>query len=97
MTGAGAGDAVAAPPPSALAGIRWSPARRAPASVCAPTRVAGVAWDGADESVLAEADPAGVARACAFRLLCGFQALTIGLRFSPVEVARFARVLDAVS
>jgi hypothetical protein len=77
--------------------IDMSPGWRPPSSAHAQIYVEAVVWRGGDESLLASLDRAQVARACAFRLMCGFQALTVGLTFNPRETARFARVLDLVN
>lgn len=81
--------------------IDMSPGWRTPASVEAQIVVEAVGWFGADTSVLAEhaALPDGVtemARVCAWRLLCGFQALTVGLTFDAREVANWTRVIEAL-
>ena len=76
--------------------IDMSPGWRPAASAHAQIFVEGVAWHGGDESLIASVDRADVARACAFRLMCGFQAITTGLKFNPWEVERFVRVLDLV-
>jgi hypothetical protein len=73
-----------------------SPGWRPPSSAHAQIFVEGVAWHGGEESLISAVDRADVARACGFRLLCGFQALAVGLRLNPVEVARFRRVLDLI-
>lgn len=79
-----------------LAFIDVSPGWRTLESVDGQIVAEGVAWFGGDEALLDEVAAADVARACAFRLLCGFQALTDGMTFDPAEVARFARVLDVI-
>jgi hypothetical protein len=79
-----------------IALIDVSPGWRTPASVDAQIAVEAVAWFGGDEALLDDVAAPDVARACAFRLLCGFQALTVGMKFNPEEVARFSRVLDAI-
>ncbi len=79
-----------------IALIDVSPGWRSAASVDAQIAVEAVAWFGGEEALLDEVAAADIARACAFRLLCGFQALTIGMQFNPDEVARFARVLDVI-
>lgn len=81
--------------------IDMSPGWRPASSVEAQIAVESVAWHGGDESLLEEiaARPGGraaMARACAFRVLCGFQALFVGGGFNPRETERFARVLDAI-
>jgi uncharacterized protein (TIGR02569 family) len=87
---------VLAGPDGTPAFIDMSPGWRPPSSAHAQVFVEGVVWRGGDESLLASLERADVARACAFRLMCGFQALTIGLTFNPAETARFRRVLDLV-
>jgi hypothetical protein len=77
--------------------IDVSPGWRPAASAHAQIYVEAMVWKRGDESLLATLDRADVARACAFRLLCGFQALTVGLSFSPKETARFGRALDLVN
>ena len=77
--------------------IDMSPGWRPASSAHAQIFVEGVAWHGGDESLVATLDRADVARACGFRLMCGFQALMTGLTFNPREVARFRRVLDLVN
>jgi hypothetical protein len=91
-----AGNVLADRSSGALVLIDVSPGWRTLESVDAQIAVEAVAWFGADEALLDDVAPADAARACAFRLLCGFQALTTGLAFNPAEVARFARVLDVV-
>jgi hypothetical protein len=84
-----------------LAFIDMSPGWRPASSVDAQVIVEGVAFYGGDEALLddvasAPGGRAAVARACAFRVLCGLQAVALGATFTPDEVARFTRVLDAV-
>lgn len=84
-----------------LAFIDVSPGWRPAASTEAQVLVEAVAWHGAPASTL---DPViasrdgrvAAARACGFRLLCGFQALSLGATFNDREIVRFARVLDAI-
>jgi hypothetical protein len=91
-----AGNVLAEAASGAVTFIDVSPGWRTPESVDAQIVVEGVAWFGGDEALLDEVAPADIARACAFRLLCGFQALTVGMKFNPAEVARFVRILDAI-
>lgn len=91
-----AGNVLAASAVAPVALIDVSPGWRTPESVDAQIVVEAVAWFSGDEALLAEVAPADIARAVAFRLLCGFQALTVGMTFNPDEVARFVRVLDAI-
>lgn len=81
--------------------IDMSPGWRTPFSVEAQIAVESVAWFGADPSLLQSIieQPDGVteiARVCAWRLLCGFQALMVGLVFNEKEVAGWTRVMEAI-
>jgi hypothetical protein len=76
--------------------IDVSPGWRTVASVDAQIAVESFAFFGGDESLLAQVRAPDVARACAFRLLCGFQALAVGMQFNAKEFARFTRVLDVI-
>jgi hypothetical protein len=72
----------------------WRPARSAEVQLLAEA----VAFQGAGYELIDRADRADLARAMAFRLLCGFQFLTIypdrGL--PQKETARFAQILDRI-
>ena len=76
--------------------IDMSPGWRTPSSAEVQILVEGYAFFGGVESVLAGFDRADIARACAFRLMCGFQALAIGLELNPEQLTRFRRILDLV-
>nr|MBA2609998.1 hypothetical protein [Actinomycetota bacterium] len=91
-----AGNTLAEAAVATIALIDVSPGWRTPASVDAQITVEGVVWFGGEEALLDEVAAPDIARACAFRLMCGFQALTVGVKFDPAEVARFARVLDVI-
>lgn len=81
--------------------IDMSPGWRTSSSVEAQIAVEAVAWFGGDASLLTSIAerPDGIteiARVCAWRLLCGFQALMVGLTFNDKEVAGWTRVIEAI-
>ncbi len=90
------GNVLVDPAFASLAFIDMSPGWRPAASVEAQIAVEAVAWRGADESLLDGLPPEAMARACAWRFLCGFQALAAGGQFNEWEVERFTRVLDVI-
>jgi hypothetical protein len=93
-----AGNLLRDPAFDTLAFIDMSPGWRPPSSVDAQIVVEGFAFHDGDEALLDDVSPPDAARACAFRLLCGFQALATvpGASLPPKEVARMSRVLDAI-
>lgn len=76
--------------------IDMSPGWRTPESAAVQVLVEAVAWFGADVSLLDEVDRADAARAAAFRLLCGLQALENWADVVPREVGNWERVLGAI-
>jgi hypothetical protein len=84
---------------NAMAFIDVSPGWRPPSSVDAQIATEAVAWFAGDPSLLDEVSAvtggtAAMARVCAFRLLCGFQASANWADDYPGEVANWTRVLD---
>ena len=80
--------------------IDMSPGWRTLPSVETQVIVEGVAWFGGDTQLLVDLmrrdGVAEIARVCAWRLLCGFQALMVGLEFSAKEIANWTKVLDVI-
>lgn len=83
-------------PVSVLAFIDFSPGWRTVASVDAQVAVEAVAWFRADHAILDGLDPADLARACGFRLLCGLQASADWATEFPGETEAWTAVLDAI-
>ncbi|HVT76167.1 MAG TPA: hypothetical protein VHD87_03990, partial [Acidimicrobiales bacterium] len=81
---------------SAHAFIDVSPGWRPAASTRAQIAVEAVTWFGAPIELLAEFPPADVARAAAFRLLCGLQASADWATDFPGEIEAWTRALDAI-
>lgn len=76
--------------------IDVSPGWRTPQSAGVQVLVEAVAWFGADTALLDGLDRADVARASAFRLLCGLQSIENWATACPEEVVNWERVLSAV-
>jgi len=96
-----AGNVLCDPAFDTLALIDVSPGWRPPSSVDAQIAIEAVAWFGADESLLEPigSEPGGqaaLARACAFRLLCGFQESANWAVDYPGEVETWTRVLEMI-
>ena len=96
-----AGNVLADGTGSVIGLIDVSPGWRPPFSVDAQIVVEAVAWFDGDNALLEEVatEPGGqvaLARACAFRLLCGLQASSNWAVEYPGEVENWSRVLRAI-
>jgi uncharacterized protein (TIGR02569 family) len=79
--------------------IDMSPGWRPASSVSAQVAVEAVAWRGGDDSLLDGFTAPAMARALAFRVMCGLQAVFVGDQaggFPPKETAAFTRLLDLI-
>jgi Ser/Thr protein kinase RdoA (MazF antagonist) len=91
-----AGNVLALADGSGVAFIDVSPGWRTPESVAAQIAVEAVAWFKGDPVLLAPFGQQDLARACAFRLLCGLQFSADWAADYPGEVATWSRVLDLI-
>ena len=80
----------------AIALIDVSPGWRTAGSVGVQIAVEAVTWFHGDPALLDGLSPADMARACAFRLLCGLQASDDWERDFPRERARWTRTLGLI-